>query len=129
VHELSLAWTAGAVPGTTTSGRTNDLLLITGKLGYAQDRWLAYAKAGWASAEIDLRSTTGGVTVSSSGREQGWTMGIGIDYAVTNRMLLGIAYDWAFFSLDSRTVGGAQFDGSEDIQNLTARLTFLVGGH
>ena len=134
--EVSYTWLGAddsipsvAVPGTTISTRTNDLLLITGKLGYAQDRWLAYAKAGWASAEIDLRSTTGGLTVSSSGREHGWTMGIGIDYAVTNRMLLGVAYDWSFFSLDTRTVGGAQFDGSEDIQNLTARLTFLLGGH
>lgn len=134
--EVSYTWLGAddsipsvAVPGTTISTRTNDLLLITGKLGYAQDRWLAYAKAGWASAEIDLRSTTGGLTVSSSGREHGWTMGIGIDYAVTNRMLFGVAYDWSFFSLDTRTVDGAQFDGSEDIQNLTARLTFLLGAH
>ena len=30
-------------------------------------------------------------------------MCIGIDYAVSNRMLLGAAYDWSFFSLDTRT--------------------------
>ena len=35
---------------------------------------------------------------------------------MTNRMLLGVAYDWSFFSLGTRTVGGAQFDGSEDIR-------------
>jgi hypothetical protein len=53
-----------AVPGTTISTRTNDLLLITGKLGYAQDR------CGWPMQRLGGRqprsicvSTTGELTV------------------------------------------------------------------
>jgi outer membrane immunogenic protein len=30
------------------------LTTVTGRLGFAQDRWLLYAKAGWAGADIEL---------------------------------------------------------------------------
>ena len=46
---------SGAAPGTTFSSNVSDLLIVAGKLGYAQDRWVAYAKAGYASADFDLR--------------------------------------------------------------------------
>ena len=116
-----------AAPGTTFSSNVSDLLIVAGKLGYAQDRWLAYAKAGHASANFDLRSTTGGVTSSSSSREHGWMMGIGMDYALSNRIIVGVEYDWSFFSLDPRTVAGNQADASADIQMIAARLTFKFG--
>ena len=39
---------SGAAPGTTFFSNVSDLLFVAGKLGYAQDRWVAYAKAGYA---------------------------------------------------------------------------------
>jgi hypothetical protein len=51
-----------AAPGTTFSSNVSNLLIVAAKLGYAQDRWLAYAKAGYATPDFELRSTTGGVT-------------------------------------------------------------------
>jgi hypothetical protein len=30
------------------------LTTVTGRLGYARDRWLAYAKGGWAGADVEL---------------------------------------------------------------------------
>ena len=132
--EVSYTWidfdstsASAAAPGTTFSSNVSDLLIVAGKLGYAQDRWLAYAKAGYASADFELRSTTGGVTSSSSSREHGWMMGIGMDYALSNRIILGVEYDWSFFSLDPRTVAGNQADASADIQMIAARLTFKFG--
>ena len=116
-----------AAPGTTFSSNVSDPLIVAAKLGYAQDRWLAYAKAGYATADFELRSTTGGVTSSSSSREHGWMMGIGIDYALSNKIVLGVEYDWSFFSLDPRSVAGNRADGSADIQMIAARLTFKFG--
>jgi outer membrane immunogenic protein len=40
-------------PATTFASSISDLLVVAGKLGYAQDRFLAFAKAGYASAEVD----------------------------------------------------------------------------
>ena len=115
------------VPGTTFSSNVSDLLIVAGKLGYAQDRWLAFAKAGYASAEFAVRTTTGGVTTSSSDREHGWTMGLGIDYAVTDRVIIGVEYDWSFFDLDTRNLAGQRVGGDNDIQIVAARLMFKFG--
>ncbi len=54
-------------------------------------------------------------------------IGIDIDYALSNRIVLGVEYDWSFFSLDPRTVAGNPADGSADIQMIAARLTFKLG--
>ncbi len=54
-------------------------------------------------------------------------MGIGIDYALSNKIVVGVEYDWSFFSLDPRTVAGNQADGRADIQMIAARLTFKLG--
>jgi len=54
-------------------------------------------------------------------------MGIGMDYALSNRIIVGVEYDWSFFSLDPRTVAGNQADASADIQMIAARLTFKFG--
>lgn len=54
-------------------------------------------------------------------------MGIGMDYALSNRIVLGVEYGWSFFSLDPRTVAGNQADASADIQMIAACLTFKLG--
>ena len=114
-------------PGTTISSNVSDLIIVAAKLGYAQDRWLAFSKFGYASADFTLQSTTAGITTSSTERQHGWMMGIGMDYAVTDRIILGVEYDWSFFSLDSRTLGARLASGSDDIQMITGRLMFKFG--
>ena len=114
-------------PATTFSSNISDLITVAGKVGFADERWLAYLKAGFATADFSLRSTTGGVTTTSSDREHGWTMGIGFDYAVTDILILGVAYDWTFFDVDSRSVGATQLGGDNDIQMITARLLYKFG--
>jgi outer membrane immunogenic protein len=133
--EISYTWgdlndssTALGTPGLTFSSSTNDLLIAAAKLGYAQDRALFFAKAGYASAEFRIRSTAAGVTSSSSERENGWTVGLGLDYALTDRIAVGVAYDWAFFDTGTLRVGGLTADANtNDVQQLMARLMFKFG--
>lgn len=113
-------------PATAFSSNISDLITVVGKIGFADERWLAYLKAGYASADFTVRSTTAGVTTSSSDREHGWMMGIGFDYALTDRLILGVAYDWSFFDVDSRSVG-TQLSGNDDIQMISARLLYKFG--
>jgi opacity protein-like surface antigen len=122
---------------TTTLARTaelHDLVTLTGRLGYADGRWLAYAKGGVASAEVDVtyeNIPTGAVT-SSGGRETGWTAGVGIDYALTYNLFLGVEYNYLHFNTDAPLppvaeaigTGGAEFD----IQTLVVRLNYRIGG-
>ena len=37
-----------------------DIFTLTGRLGYADDRWLAYAKGGWANAKVSASYSPGG---------------------------------------------------------------------
>lgn len=136
--EVSYVWVDGEqssgsvlTPGTTLTSDVTNLLLVTGKVGYAQDRMHAYAKGGYASADIDFRSSvtaTGVVTASSSAREGGWTAGLGLEYAVTDHVIVGVEYDYIHFNADARTQAGISFTNGEfDIQTVMARLSFKLG--
>ena len=67
------------------------------------------------------------MTTASSDREHGWTMGLGIDYAVTDRVIIGVEYDWSFFDFDTRRLAGQGVGGDNDIQLIAARLMFKFG--
>lgn len=112
-------------PGTSFSSSVSDLLIVSAKLGYAYERWLAFAKVGYTTAQIELRCTT--CATSASDREHGWMMGMGIDYALTDKIILGVEYDWSFFSFDQRALATTLADGSGDIQTVMARLMFKFG--
>jgi opacity protein-like surface antigen len=122
---------------TTTLARTaelHDLITLTGRLGYADGRWHAYAKGGVASAEVDVsyEDILTGARSSSGGRETGWTAGVGIDYALTYNLFLGVEYNYLHFNTDPPQppaagaigTGGAEFD----IQTLVVRLNYRFGG-
>lgn len=55
------------------------LTTVTGRVGYAWDRWLAYAKGGWAGADIELDLFDRGTPVRarSSTWADGYTLGGG----------------------------------------------------
>ncbi len=133
--EVSYTWvdlndssTALVTPGLTFSSSINDLLIVAAKLGYAQDRALFFAKTGYASAEFTIQSTAAGVTSSSSEREDGWMFGLGLDYALSDRIVAGVAYDWLFFNTGTRTVGALTGDAdTNDVQQLMARFMFKFG--
>ena len=144
--EVSYTWTdletttnSIAEPGTSRSAGLSNLLLATGRLGFAQDYMMAYAKAGYASADVDFRSSitsTGVVTTTSSGREQGWVAGVGMDYAWKPNILIGVEYNYIHLSVDGRTqiptpsglAGSVVNDAGIDIQTLMARINFKFGG-
>src|SRR5688572_2483726 len=79
------------LPNLTRSVEVGDVLTPTGRLGYADGRWLAYFTYGLASAEVDVgyRFAGTGETTSSSAREVGWIAGGGIDYALTHNWIVG----------------------------------------
>ena len=143
--EVSYTWldaeqTTGsaAIAGSSRTSDMANLLLATGRLGYAQDRMLAYAKGGFATADIDFRSSltgTGTVTTSSSGREHGWVAGVGLDYALTDNISIGVEYDYIRLNVSGRDqvatpaglAGSTIGEAGIDIQTVLARLNFKLG--
>ncbi len=95
-------------PGVTTTGGltffTNDIIsakerwfaTARGRLGYAVDKWLFYVTGGAAWVKVDSQYTAGAVgaatndAASQSDRRTGWTVGVGLDYA--------LSYGWSIRS-------------------------------
>ena len=69
----------------TTSLRAKSVASLTGRIGYAWDRFLGYVKFGgaWERDELTLNFFNGFVATASDTRS-GWTIGIGAEYAFTN---------------------------------------------
>jgi outer membrane immunogenic protein len=124
---------AGAV-NLQRSVEMRDIFTLTGRLGYAEGRWLAYAKAGVATAEVEAsyRETITGATSSGGGREIGWTAGAGVDYALAYNWFLGIEYNYIHFRTDIQPppipVPPTQTSDVEvDTQSLVVRLNYRFG--
>jgi outer membrane immunogenic protein len=132
--DLSKTTEAALVLDRTRTSEINDLFLATVRLGFAADRWLAYAKGGYANAEVDFVSnvaSSGAQTSSSSERENGWVLGAGVEYALTQAVSFGVEYTFVHLNIDDRTQTNnpgfcpapCAVTGPEaDIHSITARL-------
>jgi outer membrane immunogenic protein len=129
---------ASGIDPTKLSTNVQNLFLVTGKFGWAYDNILAYFKGGWASGDVDFRTSstlTGALLTTSSGRESGWTAGAGLEYALREHLILGVEYNYVELNPGTRTqnaVGtgpvGTHIQAGVDIQSVTARLSFKFGG-
>lgn len=119
------------VPGMTSSYEVTNLLLVTGKLGYAYMNYLAYLRGGYATANIDA-SVAGTNVGNGSARADGYVAGLGVDWAVAPHMILGVEYNFVHLSADNLAIASApaatSFTGSSlDIQSVMLRLDFKFG--
>jgi outer membrane immunogenic protein len=112
----------------------DSLLLVTARLGYATDRWMAYIKGGYASAEVDTRVYAGGGAGSvTSGTAGGWTIGAGLEVLCWRNFRVGLEYNYVHLNVDDR--GGIlpdekpfeYRDFDNDIHMMTLRLSYLFG--
>ena len=76
----------------------NSLGSVTGRVGYAWDRSLAYAKGGgaWTNTTYNILGNTNAMSLgvgSTSANAWGWTAGAGLEYAITNNWTTMLEYD------------------------------------
>jgi outer membrane immunogenic protein len=116
----------------TYSTDINTIATVTGRMGFAVDQWLVYAKAGWAGGHVDVsgHNAAGPDSFSFSDWRNGWTIGAGLEYKVTRNIGLGIEY--SFMDLGSVHYHGATalgvpvniVDQDVQVQSVTGRLNF-----
>lgn len=101
---------------------------VRGRLGFALDRALLYATGGlaWRSGSFSatywdaLFPTIGGA--SGGGSNLGWTIGAGVEYALTNNWSIKGEYLYADYG--SRTVAGSMVNMfNRNFSNTTAHTT------
>jgi outer membrane immunogenic protein len=99
------------------------MFTVTGRVGYAVGPWLLYAKGGAAFADVRNNVPTQGVT-GISVVQPGWTVGAGVEYALTHNWSARLEYDYMDFSHIST---GIQPPPPNPVGNLDWTIQRVVG--
>lgn len=116
------------------------LLTVTARLGYSWDRWLAYVKGGYAAARISVHTDDNipfDFVSSTTDVHHGWTVGAGLEYAVSPNVTFGVEYNYVdlggdvsapiITTFDGSALGTARSDVDTSIHTVMARLNFKFG--
>jgi outer membrane immunogenic protein len=113
--------------GGSISSKVKGLSSVTGRVGYAWDRFLGYVKGGGAWEQDDYTATAFGFIGTASQTRSGWTVGIGGEYAFTNNLSGFVEYDWYGFGTKSATFTD-QFGGLYGIADIKENKSVLKIG-
>jgi outer membrane immunogenic protein len=99
---------AGQFTGLTDRTHITSLSSVTGRFGYALDRWLPYVRAGgaWEHAKFDAFDANNAVVGTASGTRSGFTVGGGLEYAIVSNLSIFIEYNWYDFGTRTTTFTG-----------------------
>jgi len=98
---------AGDNDSVAFSAKTQSLWSVRGRVGVAHDRALVYLTAGWGGANFNynyalIDADAGGSAASLSFNTDGVVFGGGLDYALTNNIIVGAEYLHYAFGDDKR---------------------------
>jgi outer membrane immunogenic protein len=121
------------------NAQTKWIATATGRLGYASDRWLIYAKGGaaWAGDNYQVPGTFAGVPFNYSGSEtrSGWTIGAGVEWAFWQNWSAKVEYAYYDFGtrslnlIDPGVVGTGLGPDSSSIKQRIQTVTLGINYH
>jgi outer membrane immunogenic protein len=95
----------------THYSKVKSLASVTGRIGFAWDRFLAYVKGGgaWERDEFWAYDSYEVDTWNASGTRSGWTVGIGAEFAFTNFLTGFVEYNYYDFGNKDHTFVSALY--------------------
>lgn len=112
----------------TETGKISNYVTAVGRIGYAFDRVLIYAKAGYAGGKVKFTTWDNDalVTYEKNDWQSGYALGAGIDYAITDNLSPGV--DYTHIDLGSKTSSGNNVfdDGTIGVNSETYRTDAKV---
>ncbi len=136
-----IAGPCGFPANTSCRSRINELFTFGAKLGWAgtgfigNGNWLLFAQGGYAGADISTHGVIDATNVVFSRSEvwhNGWFAGVGLDYALSSIVSIGI--DYKHFEFDSKShfdLAGAANNNrvvSATADAVFARINFKIFG-
>jgi len=128
---------SGTIPGLGSVSAESELEYlgtVRARAGYAFDRALVYAHGGWAYGKTEQTisiTDAAGVTdsVSGSTSRNGWTVGAGVEYALTDSISFGTEYAYTDLGnkdvfADDLAAVGAYVNEDVRIHTIKAAVTF-----
>lgn len=137
----NIAGTATSVHGNADdvmTTRVSSLATIVGRLGFAANDWLFYARGGYAGGNVNAswvdNSGPSQGNWNSSVWHHGWQAGLGIERALSHNIVLGVEYNYTSLLTQPHTgtenpAGGTlTYDVNAAFHSVGVRLSVLVGG-
>ncbi len=110
-------------PTQVVSADVNIQGAVRARLGYAIDRVLPFIAGGITFADYDHTYTDSGFTPANySGTYRGWTAGAGIEYALTNALLMRGEYRYSDFESIDHPASGAAMRNNLSLKTQDLRL-------
>ena len=102
---------------------------LTGRVGAAFDRLLVYGKGGLAIADDQSTFTpVGGATLTDTVTRTGWTVGAGLEYALTNNWTVRAEYDYLGFGNKQLSFTPAVTSNADlNVQEIKAGFDYKFG--
>ena len=136
VSDLDDRAPSNTLAGVNFSTETDTIATVTGRLGYAFDRFLPYVKGGYAGADIETSGTVTGALVdafSVRDWEHGWIVGGGGEYMLTDNLVIGVEYNYMDFGKTTRSGNTANLgfpftisDVDNQVHSLSGRVSIKV---
>jgi outer membrane immunogenic protein len=124
------------VPGGTDSAKVTSVGLFTGQIGYAMNNALLYLKGGAAMTNNNfLVANAAGVgAYYLSSDRWGASVGVGLEYGITNNWTVGLEYDHLFMGNANNSF--SCYSGcaavlntiSQSVDMVTVRVNYKFGG-
>ena len=115
LNYASINGTAEAGPGNVFGTDIKWFGSVNAKAGYAMDRVLVYGIGGIAFAGIET-SQAAGAAFASTRTSVGWTVGAGVDYALTDQFVLGAQYRYYDFGSEHFDAPDAFVDRDQNVK-------------
>jgi outer membrane immunogenic protein len=117
----------------TDSIKVDSVASVTGRIGFAWDRFMLYFKGGWAWEKDEYTASTVFTTATLSDTRGGWTIGGGGEYAFLDWLTGFVEYDFYDFGTRSEALVGTlapvlSLDVRETKSVAKAGLNFKFGG-
>ncbi|MCI4677642.1 porin family protein [Rhodoblastus acidophilus] len=119
-----IASDASVAPGVASTGIIQNLATIRGRVGYAMDRILVFGTGGYAGGDIRgvLNNIPAHAVADQSYWANGWTLGLGAEYAITPHITAKAEYLYA--SLGSNDY----FNSTPNYMSAGANVNILRAG-
>ncbi len=111
-------------PAVQCQVKAKDEFQAVGRIGYAFDRFLPYFKGGYSNTSV--RTTVVNIAGDEDSRRQdGFVIGGGLEFAVTDNIILGVDYSHIEFDTDQHRALGT--GGINDGRRVDGDLDMIVG--
>jgi outer membrane immunogenic protein len=109
----------------TAEDKIDALGSVTGRVGFAADAALFYAKGGYAWANNKLSLSAGGLTASDSHVHSGYTIGGGIEYMFAPNWSAKAEYMFTHLEGQTYNLGGLAFDsGTAEFNSIKVGVNY-----